>query len=41
MVVDAATFRQLGVRNRVEAAILAHEADLIPRSGRTGARPPP
>jgi hypothetical protein len=30
-------FRQLGVRNRVEAAILAHEAGLIPRGTRPAA----
>jgi DNA-binding NarL/FixJ family response regulator len=37
----SAIFRQLGVRNRVEAAVLAHEAGVIPRGGRTAAGPPP
>ncbi|MCU1663811.1 MAG: LuxR family transcriptional regulator, partial [Pseudonocardia sp.] len=37
----SAIFRRLGVRNRVEAAVLAHEAGVIPRGGRTAAGPPP
>jgi DNA-binding NarL/FixJ family response regulator len=33
-------FRRLGVRNRVEAAILAHESGLIPRRTRPAPAPP-